>query len=109
MPRADLTIDLRAPAKQAISETLAAEPLERPAVVVVPDSGEECCTVGFEAVVLPAAEVPADAFTALGEQEGLLVFLATELLPDGPARLAINFDASAGRLMAMLLPAVAIE
>lgn len=62
-----MEVEVREPARQAIQEALAAEALERAVLVVLPDDSDECCTFGFDVLLVPRHELPAENYQSLGE------------------------------------------
>ena len=99
----EIQVEIGQKAKEEINSVLAADPLEKVAMVVYADEAEECCGVGFEVILVEEKEVPPLGFIRVGEPNGWAVYMAEELLPSDSGRLMINVDRANSRLAALFI------
>ncbi len=99
----EIQVEIGQQAKDEIDSVLAADPLEKVAMVVYADETEECCGVGFEVILVEEKEVPPLGYLRVGESNGWPVYIAEELVPSGSGRLMINVDRANSRLAALFI------
>ena len=99
----ELQIVIGRQAKQEIDNVLAEDPLDSAALVVHGGDPEECCSIGFEVLLVEKGDVPSEGYLMVGEQNGWPVYVSEELTPTDPSRLIINVDRTSGRLAALFM------
>ncbi|HEX9880307.1 MAG TPA: hypothetical protein VGB25_08955 [Candidatus Binatia bacterium] len=99
----ELELEIRKAAENEIRGALAEVPLEKAALVVRGGGDEECCTVGFDVLLVERKEIPAEGYRLVGSQNGWPVYVEAGLVPPDPSRLVINVDRVNERLAAIFL------
>jgi len=99
----EIQVEIGQKAKEEINSVLAADPIEKVAMVVYADEAEECCGVGFEVILVEENEVPPVGYLRVGESNGWSVYMAEELIPSDSGRLMINVDRANNRLAALFI------
>ena len=99
----EISVEIGKQAKREIDEALAEEPMEGAALVIQGGDPEECCTVGYEVVLVEKRDVPSKGYVIIGEKNGWPIYIAEEIAPSKPSRLVINVDRTNDRLAALFL------
>lgn len=99
----EIKIEMGGQAKEEIDIALAADRLEKVAIVVYADDEDECCDAVLDVIVVEEKEVPPLVYLKVGEANGWPVYLPAELSPPESVRLVINVDRANSRLAAVFL------